>query len=465
MVIYKLEILKFMKNSIIITLFCFIMSLTYIGCEDGKDEYLSDFSTILYFRNSGEIGVTIYKIGSNADYELIINKAGSDLGATASVEVGIMSEASLTAYNSSEGVDYKLLPSTCYTLSDQKIEFGSSDLYKTVNVSLSPENIEQNLGTDGTYVIPIELYNGSDSINVEKQYAFIIPTVETLTVGFANSGYVTVDDITGDGTVSITQSIVLPVNNQWDLSCDIEVDEDVLNQYNVDNGKNIGLLAEDAYTIEVSPFNTGTNTTNVTITLDKSKMSWGLQALPLRIVNTSNSSVLVNEESSTCILGLNYTVLRSELTEIPLTLDMLSSNATVEGDGTGLTGLFDGRGSGLHWHSDYSGTILNAVYGHYIDFALPYSINHFAYNFWTRYENSNGAPVTTIIYASNDGITWKEIGEVSNAFTSGDEEYDSNVFSSGEAFAYVRFSVVESNAGNVCTGQYWNCGEVQIFGK
>lgn len=64
MVIYKLEILKFMKNSIIITLFCFIMSLTYIGCEDGKDEYLSDFSTILYFRNSGEIGVTIYKINT-----------------------------------------------------------------------------------------------------------------------------------------------------------------------------------------------------------------------------------------------------------------------------------------------------------------------------------------------------------------------------------------------------------------
>ena len=167
----------FMKNSIIITLFCSIISLTYIGCEDGKDEYLSDFSTIFYFRNSGEIGVTIYKIGSNTDYELIINKAGSDLGATASVEVGIMSEASLAAYNSLEGVDYKMLPSTCYTFSGGNIQFGPSDLYKTVNVSLSPDDIEQNLGTDGTYVIPFELYNGSDSINVEKQYAFIIPAI------------------------------------------------------------------------------------------------------------------------------------------------------------------------------------------------------------------------------------------------------------------------------------------------
>ena len=61
--------------------------------------------------------------------------------------------------------------------------------------------------------------------------------------------------------------------------------------------------------------------------------------------------------------------------------------------------------------------------------------------------------------------TWKEIGEVANSFTTGNEEYDSNVFSSSESFTYIRFSVTESNAGNVCTGQFWNCGEMQIFGK
>ena len=42
-------------------------------------------------------------------------------------------------------------------------------------------------------------------------------------------------------------------------------------------------------------------------------------------------------------------------------LDMLSSNATVEGDGTGLTGLFDGRASNKHWHGNYSGSVFDAV--------------------------------------------------------------------------------------------------------
>ena len=36
---------------------------TQSACEDGKDEFLSDFSTILYFRDSGAISMTLYKTG------------------------------------------------------------------------------------------------------------------------------------------------------------------------------------------------------------------------------------------------------------------------------------------------------------------------------------------------------------------------------------------------------------------
>lgn len=455
-----------MKKNILLAVLATSCLLTHTACEDGKDEYLSDFSTILYFRNSGELPLTIYKTGENTDYQLIVNKSGSELEASTSLNIGIMSDASLTAYNASEGVNYKALPASCYSFDSSPLQFGAADLYKTVNVSLITDQIEQNTGTDATYVIPFELYNGTDSINVEKRYAFIIPQVQTLTVGFESSGFISTDDITGDqGTVTITQSILMPIVSQWDLDCQVVVDPELLNAYNAENNKNLELVDENAYTLSVTPFVPGSDAAVVTITLDKSKLSWGQQALPLRISGTSNPNFPAEEAKSTCIIGVNYTVPRSELTQIPLSLDMLSSNATVNGDGTGLAGLFDGRGSGLHWHSNYSGSVIDAVYGHYIDFKLPQAINHFAYNFWTRFENANGAPKRTIIYVGNDGSTWKAIGEVANALTTGNEEFDSNVFSSGESFTYVRFSVVESNAGNVCTGQYWNCGEMQIFGK
>lgn len=455
-----------MKKNILLSVLAAGCLLTHTACEDGKDDFLSDFSTIVYFRNSGELPLTIYKTGENTDYQLIVNKSGSELEASTSLNIGIMSDASLTAYNASEGVNYKALPASCYSFDSSPLQFGAADLYKTVNVSLITDQIEQNTGTDATYVIPFELYNGTDSINVEKRYAFIIPQVQTLTVGFESSGFISTDDITGDqGTVTITQSILMPIVSQWDLDCQVVVDQEVLNAYNAENNKNLELVDENAYTLSVTPFVPGSDAAVVTITLDKSKLSWGQQALPLRISGTSNPNFPAEEAKSTCIIGVNYTVPRSELTQIPLSLDMLSSNATVNGDGTGLAGLFDGRGSGLHWHSNYSGSVIDAVYGHYIDFKLPQAINHFAYNFWTRFENANGAPKRTIIYVGNDGSTWKAIGEVANALTTGNEEFDSNVFSSGESFTYVRFSVVESNAGNVCTGQYWNCGEMQIFGK
>lgn len=455
-----------MKKNILFAILATSCLLTHTACEDGKDEYLSDFSTILYFRNSGELPLTVYKTGENTDYQLIVNKSGSTLGATASIDVGIMSDASLAAYNAAEGVNYKALPSTCYTFNNASLQFGAADLYKTINVSLIAEQIEQNSGTDATYVIPFELYNGSDSINVEKRHAFIIPNIKILTVGFENSGFISTNDITGnEGTTTITQSIIMPIVSQWDLDCQVVADEEILNKYNAENKKGLRMAAKDSYTIEVTPFHEGSNSAIVTITLDKSKLVWGQQAIPLSIKGTSNSNFPVDETKSSCIIGINYTIPRSELNQIQLSLDMLSSNATVNRDGTGLAGLFDGRGGGLHWHSNYTSSVIDAIYGHYIDFKLSNPINHFAYNFWTRFENANGAPTKTIIYAGNDGNTWKEIGEVANSFTTGDEEYDSNVFSSSESFTYIRFSVTESNAGNVCTGQFWNCGEMQIFGK
>lgn len=101
------------------------------------------------------------------------------------------------------------------------------------------------------------------------------------------------------------------------------------------------------------------------------------------------------------------------------------------------------------WHGDYAYGYNDPTYGQYIDIALDSSISHFAYSLWTRYENANGAPVTTHIYASTDGSTWHLIGIVSNEFTEGDEEYDSGVFSYREPYNYVRIAVTESNAGSV----------------
>lgn len=458
-----------MKKNILMLLIAAGFSLFHIACDDGLDDYKSEFDTILYFRDSGELPVTLYRTGNNTDYGLIITKAGFEQK-DAVVSVDVMNDAQLTAYNALNGVNYKALPSSCYAFDDTEIQMAANDSYKEVTVSLVTEQIEMNLGTDATYVIPFELSEASDSINSQKKYVFIKPSVETIFVGFENNGFIEIETENienSEGSMDIELPIVLPVANQWDLSCEVEVEPALLDQYNDANSTEIGLLPVDMYTIQVSPFVQGKNSTSVIVHIDKSRLSWGMElALPLRIKSVSNSIFSIDEEMSSCILSIKHFFPRKNLQLIPLSLDMLSSNATFKGsDGTGLTGLFDGRGMGLHWHSDYTQSVIDATYGHYIDFKLPHSINHFAYNYWARFDQPQAAPRETVIYAGNDGTNWTEIGRVFNNITMGDEEYDSETFSLDTPFKFVRFSVIQSNIGDVRSGAWWTCGEMEIYGK
>lgn len=433
--------------------------LTQSACEDGREDYLSDFNTILSFRNSGEIALDVYKTGFKTDYTVIVNKSGWDVGATTSVNAGVMSEAQLLAYNTSEGRDYKSL-SDGYTFESGEVQFASSELYKTMNLSLDPYVIEANSDANGTYVVPLNLFGSTDSINAEKDKLLLIPNVLPVTVGFENSGLYSISVLVDkEPTTVLTTKLVLPIGDMWNVECDLEVDASALSDYNAANGTDYVALPSDRYEVDKSvTFESGKKTATANITFKKENLAYGEYVIPIRIKKTSVSHVLLDEGNDVLLLCISYT------TQIPLTLDMLSSNATVDGDGTGLAGLFDGRGSGKHWHSNYGESVLNATYGHYIDFKLPKAINEFSYDFWTRYENANGAPVTTVIYISNDGQTWTELATVTNNFTKGDEEYNSDTFVSETPFTYVRFSVIQSKNGDVRTGAYWNCGEMKIYG-
>ena len=75
----------FMRKNILLVSFVSAFLLTQTACEDGKDEFLDDFSTILYFRNSGEIPVSVYNTGEDANYQVVINKGGSELNAVTEV--------------------------------------------------------------------------------------------------------------------------------------------------------------------------------------------------------------------------------------------------------------------------------------------------------------------------------------------------------------------------------------------
>ena len=77
------------------------MLLTMNACDDdGKTEFLDDYSTIMYFTNSGIQNVECLKVGEPTTYNIAVYKAGSDLSATSDATVTLMNEAELQGIQS-----------------------------------------------------------------------------------------------------------------------------------------------------------------------------------------------------------------------------------------------------------------------------------------------------------------------------------------------------------------------------
>ena len=101
-----------MKKSILYITLC-MFAFLQVSCEDNREQYLDDYSTILYFRDSGEIEYSIYKTEEKADYAISVVKAGSDKRSVTAVEMKLMDESLLTDYNEGHGTHYKILSSGC----------------------------------------------------------------------------------------------------------------------------------------------------------------------------------------------------------------------------------------------------------------------------------------------------------------------------------------------------------------
>ena len=135
-----------------------LIGLLVLGtsCEDKRDEFLSDYDTRMYFRNSDLQEQDCYITGDLTNYTVSVVKAGSELNAVADASVTMMDEAQLLAYNDQNVTNYSILPSECYTLNGElKMDFAADDLYRTFDVAFNPELIYKL--PKANYVLPMVL--------------------------------------------------------------------------------------------------------------------------------------------------------------------------------------------------------------------------------------------------------------------------------------------------------------------
>lgn len=201
----------------------------------------------------------------------------------------------------------------------------------------------------------------------------------------------------------------------------------------------------------------------LSVSIDPSKMSCGEYILPLHLSNLSNKHFEVDEDNGVILLGVKYIP-----NKLNLTVDQLKTNSVEVGDGSGLAGLIDGDTTGGgYFHSKWSSPVMDATYGNYVDVDFRKELHSLSFDYWTRFQNGNGAPRRIKLFTSKDGKTWKEWKEINKGLPGGGhQKYSSSIFTHEEGFTHIRFAVIESAAGNLTTtAKYFNLHELTFFGK
>ena len=159
----------------------------------------------------------------------------------------------------------------------------------------------------------------------------------------------------------------------------------------------------------------------------------------------------------------------SDLERVILTVDMLSANATQDGDGGGLPALIDGKG-GTYYHSRWQDPVVSEA--HYVQIKLNKPLQGLRFEYDARQTGiNNGGDVTiATIYGSTNGEYFESMGteEFNLPTSNGGHATAKNNVNGKQAYNYIRFT--PTGRRNQATLDYtnankawWNMAEMYLY--
>lgn len=435
------------RNSFIFILSLFsISSLLFYGCEDNRTEFFDEYSCIVYFLSENERELNVYLTGDEAEDTISVYKGGTDMEATTSVSLRVMSEQELNQYNTDNYTEYGFLPVNCYTVENNyDLNFSGSEHCKQIIYSINPDEINKlEDSNDSNYVIPFVLENGSDSINANRRYQFVKPIVNIPSIGFSDSDAIKLQ--LSDGG-SVDGNLLIPVsasvaNNKFEVQCTYEIDEEYLETYNEQNISNYSIMPEEYYSIDnlgTTVIETGKTATNISVKIKTEMFRPGnYYAIPLTITACSIEGYDMNIINK--LIVVEYPLDVNQFTQVPLTVEMLSCNYPDPDEGVGHYDDVLDNDPATFFHSSWRGGIDDF---HYWQVELPDADNTAFYFYYRGREGrGDGNWKKVLVSVSQDGETFHDIGLLTSSELpqSGDAEYTSMPFASPEPFKYVRLT-------------------------
>lgn len=444
-------------------------TLALSSCEKYDELFPNQYHCVLNIKNAGIRNVELYTTESEGSVSVSVMKTGSEGNVAANGVISPMPEDAFQAYCNTYGLKYAYLPSACYSLQNNNLQFSAQERYKFVDALLKNKEImklQSNLNGQ-KYALPLLLRSQEASVN--DSLLIIIPDLKTPTIGLANPRFENVGSFSSQGETTLTHTLelTLPIPNAWGIKCSLVCNEEakeVFNKYNSQHGNFYKLLPSNAYTLPENgavTFDNQATTASINIIFNRTSLERGEYILPLSIDNPIEG-VGINAAKKTVLLHIAYVP-----DKLKLTADMFRANSIQTEDGTGYNGLIDGLGAGLHFHSQWYSPINDATYGNYIDVTLSTPIKSIKFDYWTRFEHGNAAPTHIKLFTSTNGTEWTEVGEIINGLPKGaNQQYSSPVYQAEQPFSHFRFAVLESTAGSMTNGSKWfTLGELVLYGN
>lgn len=420
-------------------------ALFLVGCDGYTDHVPASFSKILSLKQTGEQPVTLYTTGETGEFKITVMKGGTNPASSASAEIHVMSPSEMEDYNARTGMLYSAIPSDMFSIDEPSISFSGEERYtsRVVTLKVAPINELLNANPEKNFVIPLTLTSQKDSINALKNTLLLKPNVVVPVLDY-EADVITVQNAAVNNKVEYR--LRLPFESPWNFDATLAVEPSKVpvgkklfpeNSYSMPRDMKVtfkqGSTLSEPFIISLKPGDT---------------FLWNDYVIPIKIASTSIQGIGLPSVPSMIYVT----------NEIPLTVEMLSSNApeTVEGP---IAALID-KNTGSYFHSAYT---YKVGASHYIEVALPTPLTKIGIYYINR-NNANGKPkdVKISAFSGSEEITLANIS--SGLPTDPGSSYRTEVYTVAKPCNRVRFTVLATNTHGA-PEPFFNMAEFYIFGE
>lgn len=369
-----------------------VLGLGLTSCEKFDNIVPAQYNKILSMKANGEQALKVYATGEVNEYDITVMKGGYENSATAAAKVDVMTEIEFAQWSQETGKSFVRIPESCFSLSDNDLQFASGDMYKVAKLSVDPNKLaafieETNTAYTGsgrptpTYTIPLITTSQTDSVLATgNKLIYTLSSVTKPVVGYADvTNHEMTAEVAKEGG-EITVPLRLQIDNIWDFAANLEVDAanttfNAADYELADNGK-----------VQFTVGNNG----ELKVKFKELKQAVG--TLALKIKNLEGKG-----------FGFDNQVLRVNVRvpKYPLTVGMLSSNAVEPSEGS-LANLLDGSVDS-YFHSEYTRGLTER---HYLQTTFTEPVSAFGFTYTNRAPNGNAALYKFDIQVSTDGTNF-----------------------------------------------------------